>query len=330
MRYHQHTGYNFDAFSKHSARQQSQLAQVIKGVGLMQWCATFLAVAIVESAVPAASQPSETNQADITVRLGETVVMNINDQPLRFRMAPEAISVPTMNSEAAQRINLKPSMIYYIYVIGPTKIAFRTDTVKYDRNGAAFKSRTAFSDRQVVVGADGVAGPATFPFRRTIFTLRDLRPGDRAITLPLDKDMGRSQTGVKIVVDGRPLYAAFSFDRADSLVTATGGQWIADANGGRFEGDAREAPILYGISRPIRSLRLQRPLMLGELEIRNLAVRVTDIGSAKGIADETAPEQDPSEIVVTADNKRKVPNQRLYIGMDTIGQSAAEPVLQPL
>lgn len=273
--------------------------------------------------LPAGAKPSEQEQADISVRVGETVAMSINDQPVRIRLTPDAVSVPTLNADAAQRAGLKPSMIGYIYVIGPVKIGFRTDRVRYGEGDASFRRRTAFSDRQVVDGADGVAGPETFPFRRTIFTLRDPQPGDRAITFPLDKEMGRSQTSMKIEVDGRPIYAAFSFDRAESLVTATGGRWIADAYGGRFDGDAREAPILYRIARPIRSLRVDRPLMLGELEIRNLAVRVSDMGSTQGIAESAEADQDLNEIVVTGDSKRKVPNQRLYIGMDTIGHCAS-------
>lgn len=270
---------------------------------------------------PGAAKSSE--QPNLSVRVGTTVEMTVNGQPVRFRMSPDAISVPTLNTDAARKIGLKPSMIGYVYVIGPVKIGFRTDNVRYGAGDATFRSRTAFSDRRVVDGADGVAGPATFPFRRTIFTLRDPQAGDRAITLPLDKEMGRSQTGVKIEVDGHPVYAAFSFDRAESLVTATGGRWIADAKGGRFDGDARQAPILYGVSRPIRSLRLERPLMLGELQIRNLAVRVSDVGNAQGITTGPVLEQDPNEIVVTADSKRKIPNQRLYVGMNTIGHCAS-------
>lgn len=255
--------------------------------------------------------------------MGDAVEMKIKDQPVRIRLAPDAISVPTLNADAAKRIGLKPSMIGYIYVIGPEKIGFRTDNVPYRAKAASFKRRTAFSDRQLADGADGIAGPETFPFARTIFIMRGARPGDRAITLPLDTEMGRSQTSVRMDVGGRAIYAAFSFDRVESLVTATGGKWIADANGGRFDGAARESPILYGVVRPVRSLRLDRPLKLGALEIRNLAVRVSDMGNTRGIAEGLAPEQDPNEIVVSADSKRKVPNQRLYIGMDTIGHCAS-------
>lgn len=289
----------------------------------MPWRASILATALALCASQAAAQTSDAPSTDLNVRVGDTVAMTINDQPVRFRLAPDAVSVPTVNADVAEKIGLKPSMVGYVYFIGTVKIALRTDNVKYRLGNRSFKSRTAFSDRQMVRGADGVAGPETFPFRRTMFTLRDPQAGDKAMTFPLDKGLGRSQTGVKMDVGGRPVYAAFSFDRAESIVTATGGQWIADANGGRFNGDARQAPILYEVSRPIRRLELDRPLMLGGLEIRNLAVRVSDMGNAQGIPDGAVSEQDLDEIVVTGESKRKVPTQRLYIGLDTIGHCAS-------
>lgn len=285
--------------------------------------ASIFAATLALYAGQAVAQSSNAPLTDLSVRLGDTVAMTINDQPVRIRLAPDAVSVPTLNADAADKIGLKPSMVGYVYFIGPVKISLRTDKVKYQVADASFKSRTAFSDRQVADGAEGVAGPATFPFRRTIFVLRDPQAGDQAITFKLDKGLGLSQTGVRIDVGGRPVYAAFSLDRAESVVTATGGQWIADANGGQFNGGAREAPILYEILRPIRGLDLARPLMMGELEIRNLAVRVSDMGNAQGIPDGATPEQDLDEIVVSGDSKRKVPTQRLYIGMDTIGHCAS-------
>lgn len=285
--------------------------------------ASFVALASVAIVMPALAKAPSPEQADIVVRTGEAVAMTINDQPMRFHLAPDAISVPTLNAEAAERAGLKPSMIGYIYVIGPERITFSTDNVRYGPRDASFRRRTAFSGRHLVDGADGIAGPEAFPAARTTFVLRDPRPEDRAVTFALDREMGRSQTSVRLDVGGRPIYAAFSLDRTESLVTATGGRWIADANGGQFAGAARAAPILYGVSRPVRPLALARPLMLGELEIRNLAVRVSDMGSAEGIAEGPSADQDPNEIVVTGDSKRKVPNQRLYIGLDTIGHCAS-------
>ncbi|RYE67697.1 MAG: hypothetical protein EOP17_08095 [Rhizobiaceae bacterium] len=285
--------------------------------------ASFAVAALFMMTMPASAKVSAPEKADIIMRIGETFDTIINDQPIRFHMAPDAISVPTLNADAAERAGLKPSMIGYVYVIGPEKIAFRTDNVAYGTQDASFRRRTAFSNRQIVAAADGIAGPETFSSARTTFVLRDPQPGDRAITFPLDKELGRSQTSVRLDVGGYQIYAAFSTDRVESLVTATGGRWIADANGGRFAGEARAAPILYGVSRPVRSLALARPLVLGELEIRNLAVRVSDVGDAQGIEESRLADQDADEIVVTADSTRKVPKQRLYIGMDTIGHCAS-------
>ncbi|KEO91159.1 hypothetical protein EH31_00410 [Erythrobacter longus] len=289
----------------------------------MQKRFSILGLAFLPLSMAAVSKTADTSQTDLVVRAGDTIAMTINDQSVQFRLSPDAISVPTLNDDAARRIGLKPSMIGYVYVIGPERISFRTDNVRYLADATSFKRRTAFSNRNLVDGADAIAGPETFPFRRTIFILREPQPGDREITFPLDSELGRSQTSVRIDIGDRPIYAAFSLDRSESLITATGGKWIADANGGWFDGDARDTPILYGVARPIRSLKLERPLMLGELQVRNLAVRVSDVGSSRGIAEGAAPEQDPNEIVVSGDGKRKVPSQRMYIGMDTIGHCAS-------
>ncbi|UVI39799.1 hypothetical protein [Qipengyuania spongiae] len=279
-------------------------------------------------AVPqtALAQNLDLDETDLVVRHGQTVDAVINDQPVSFHIAPEAISIPTVNGDAAQRIKLKPSIIGYGYLVGPVTVNFGTDTVRYLQRGGTFRRRTAFSDQQVVEGADAIAGPAAFPSRRTILTLRDPSPDDRALVFPMDRDMGRSQTGVMLDVDGHPVHVAFSFDRPESLVSATGGRWIADAHGGSFADGPRDTMVLYGVLRPARPLALTRPLMLGELEVRNVMVRISDLGNAEGIADsppETAPAVDPDEIVVTAQSKVKPRSQRMYVGMDTIGHCAS-------
>ena len=283
-----------------------------------------VAVALAALAIPSFAHAQNTglDEMDLVVRKGELVEAVINDQTVRFRVAPDAISVPTVNADTAERLGLEPSLLRYGYMIGPVKLSFTTDTVRYHMDGDSFRRRTAYSEAQIEDAAEGVAGPATFPYRRTVLVLRDPQPGDRAHVFPIDDEMGRSQTGTEIDVGGPPVYVAFSFDRAESLVSATGGRWIADAHGGWFDGDPRETRILYGVDRPTRSLRLGTPLMLGELEVRNLAVRVADMGSANGIAEGEAPERDPNEIVVTGE-KGRIPRQRMYLGMDTIGHCAS-------
>ena len=284
----------------------------------------FLVTAAISALIlPTAGQSADLETGELRVGAGDTVQFYINDQPVNFRIAPDAVAAPTVNADTAERLGLKASMVRYEFRIGPEKILNRTDNVRYRTPSDSFRRRTAFSDRQVVEGAEAIAGPAAFPYERVVLVLREPQAGDRAISFALDTEMGRSQTGVLMTVGGHPIYAAFSFDRSESLVTATGGRWIADANRGWLSDGAREVPILYGVERPVRSLTLAEPLMLGDLEVRNLAVRVSDLGSSRGIATEAVPEADPNEIVITAESGRKIPNQRLLIGMDTIGHCAS-------
>lgn len=52
-------------------------------------------------------------------------------------------------------------------------------------------------------------------------------------------------------------------------------------------------------------------------------MRIADIGNVERIAEGRVAEPDPDEIVVTARTGKKIPPQRLYVGMDTIGHCAS-------
>ena len=278
----------------------------------------FLAIGMVLAAQPAHAQRVDLEELTLEARAGEPVDITINDQPVRMLIAPDAVSAVTVNGDTAERLGLEPSMFGFVYLIGSTRLPFSTDTVRYHMQDGTFRRRTAYSDIQVVEGADGVVGPGHFPQERQVLRLREDAPGDRALTYPLVR-MGRSLTGTVLEAGGVPIHVAFSFDRPETLVSATGGRIIAEDRGGFFTGEAREIPVLYLVERPVRTLTLSQPLFLGELEIRNFAVRVADHGNADSISEE-AP--DPDEIVVTA-NTGDMPRQRMYIGMDTIGHCAS-------
>ena len=280
-------------------------------------------VAAIASAMLFAAQPAQAQRVDLEnvtleTRAGVPVDLTINDQPVRMMIAPDAVSAVTVNGDTAERLGLEPSMFRFVHSIGSTQLPFNTDTVRYHMQGGTFRRRTGYSEARVVEGADGLVGPGHFPQKRVILRLREDAEGDRPHVFPLAK-MGRSLTGTVLEVGGVPIHLAFSFDRDETLVTATGGRIIADDRRGYFTGEAREIPVLYLVERPVRALALGEPLMLGELEIRNIAVRIADHGDAGGVGEE-AP--DPDEILVTASTE-DIPPQRMYIGMDTIGHCAS-------
>lgn len=267
------------------------------------------------------AQRVDLEDVELVANAGEPVEVTINEQAVRLLVAPDAVSAVAVNADTAERLELEPSMVGFVFVIGSTELPFRTDTVRYHMQGGTFRRRTAFSEAQIVEGADGVVAPGHFPQERVVLQMRAPAAQDREFVFPLVR-MGRSLVGTVIEVGGVPIHTAFSFDRPETLVTATGGRIIADDHGGYFDGEAREIPVLYRVSRPVRSLSLRDPLMLGELEVRNIAVRVSDHGNSDGIDETAPPEGDPDEIVVSA-NTGDIPRQRMYVGMDTIGHCAS-------
>ncbi|WP_271078332.1 hypothetical protein [Aurantiacibacter sp. MUD61] len=281
------------------------------------------ALVVVFAAMPDAAHAQRVDLDDVELRAqaGEPVEVIINDQPVRIIIAPDAVSAVTVNGDVAERLGLEPSMFRFMYVIGSTELPFQTDTVRYHMQGGTFRRRTAYSERQFVEGADGTVAPGHFPQERVVLTLREQTPEDRAHSFPLER-LGRSLVGTVLEEGGVPIHVAFSFDRPETLITATGGRILADDYRGYFSGEPRAIPILYGVERPVRSLTLRDPLMLGELEVRNIAVRVSDHGNSEGIDEGPPPEGDPDEIVVTA-NTGDIPRQRMYLGMDTIGHCAS-------
>jgi hypothetical protein len=89
------------------------------------------------------------------------------------------------------------------------------------------------------------------------------------------------------------------------IASAATGADLAAALGGRLEGAPWQEEILLGITRPVRRLVLDRPLVVGPWRFREIAVRVRDLADAsatlspdqQAIADAEA---DPAEIAVTA------------------------------
>ncbi|MBH5322124.1 hypothetical protein [Aurantiacibacter sediminis] len=280
-------------------------------------------LAAMASVIPNAAhaQRVDLDEVELRAQAGEPVEVTINDQPVQLIIAPDAVSAVTVNGDTAERLGLEPSMFRFMYVIGSTELPFRTDTVRYHMQGGTFRRRTAYSERQIVEGADGTVAPGHFPQERVVLTLREPTAADRPHAFPLER-MGRSLVGTVIEEGGVPIHVAFSFDRPETLITATGGRILADNYRGYFEGEPREIPIIYGVERPVRSLTLRDPLMLGDLEVRNIAVRVSDHGNSEGINDAPSPESDPNEIVVSA-NTGEIPRQFMYLGMETIGHCAS-------
>ncbi|MES1972635.1 MAG: hypothetical protein V4472_09260 [Pseudomonadota bacterium] len=244
--------------------------------------------------------------------------------PGRFIIDPGAPSMPMLAPDFAARAGLRPGMFAMRYLIGPVTIDGSSAVTRIDTGGGARKRRVAWSVKAYAAGADGVVGPGFLVEDVVRFVLRPARAGERTVSLPMVESGGLlgGWGGLLAQVDvgGQPLKVRFDLRHQRSLATAGAGIAIATALGGRTEGAPESAEIAFGVERPVRRLRLARPLMVGPLAVDRLFVRVADFGDASAIADE---HDDPDEVVVTAGKKRKTGRDRLNLGLDQLDRCSS-------
>ena len=264
----------------------------------------------------AAPEPTE-----VVVRGDGVVDATVEGAPGRLRIDPGAPSIPILSDPYRSIAGLKPGMFGAVFKVGPVMVRGSSAVADFSVAGTAFKRRTAWFDRPYVPGVDGVVGPGSLPVSVVRFVLHAPRPGERTVDLPLVDAGGLAGRWgglfAEIMVDGEPLKVRFDIHHADTLATAITGQRIANANGGALTGPVEHADIVFGVARPIRRMKLARPLVVGPLTLNSVKVRVSDYGSARTIPDADAV-PDPDEIVVTGKKKQDKERDRLSIGLDQL------------
>lgn len=252
----------------------------------------------------------------LTLSGDNMVSVTINGQQVRIKVDPAYAGLVTVNPDIVTRARLKPSMIGTLHRVGPVTIAFRTDASKVDFGFGTEKRRVMWPDRPIISGADGIAGPNALPWPRLTFELGPKAEGEQEIDLPLDVygpfGIRGSITHLKLGDEDVPVW--FSILLPQSLATAGLGAELARTNGGTLTGPAHATPIRFGIERPVRTMQLATPLVIGGRPLREMGVRMADFGDASGIP-EAGAKPDPDEIVVTADKMRKR-DYSLLLGRD--------------
>ncbi|WP_395612426.1 hypothetical protein [Allosphingosinicella sp.] len=249
------------------------------------------------------------------------VAVTVNGAPGRLRIDPAAPALPILTNTFAQRAALRPGPFAFAYLVGPERVMGRS-AVGRIAVGAGVpprKRRIGWTERPYVPDADGVIGPGGLPEPVVRFVLRAPQPGERVITLPLEDEGGLfgGWGGSYALVDlgGEPLRVRFNPNEPRTLATAGAAVRIANLHEGRVSGETVPAHIAFGISRPVRTMRLGTPLTIGPFAISELGVRTADFGNASGIREEGG---DPDEVVVTGDRRRTRNRDRLAIGADLL------------
>lgn len=249
------------------------------------------------------------------------VIVTVNGAPGRLRIDPAAPALPILTNTFAQRAALRPGPFAFAYLVGPERVMGRS-AVGRIAVGAGVpprKRRIGWTERPYVPDADGVIGPGGLPEPVVRFVLRAPQPGERVITLPLEDEGGLfgGWGGTYALVDlgGEPLRVRFNPHEPRTLATAGAAVRIANLHEGRVSGETAPAHIAFGISRPVRTMRLGTPLAIGPFAISELGIRTADFGNASGIREEGA---DPDEVVVTGERRRNRNRDRLAVGADQL------------
>lgn len=264
------------------------------------------------SAAALAQDTSERELGDDRV-----ITVTINGRETPVEVAPNGTDSPVIAPLVAQELSLKGSMIGGVRMVGNTRFSARSNVIRLGIDGGKPEKRRSFWFEQPwgQLG-EGRIGPATLPEDIVTFRIAPSAAGEQVITLPME-DQGLRGMVTHFTVGDERVAAYFSFERGETMMPASTGVLLANAYGGKLTGEPREILIELGVSRPVQPMLFDSPVMLGALPVTNFVVRTKDTGSIGDIPLDTDAAIDESEIVVTADSKRKV-RHHIIVGLDSL------------
>lgn len=275
--------------------------------------------AITALALTAAAPP-----ATRTVSGSRIIPVRVGSASGRLLIDPGGTAMPLIDAAFAARAGLRPSMFGVSYSVGPVEIPGYTAVARVDFGRGPTRRRVGWAARRHSIAADAMIGPGGLPEPIVRFVLRPAVPGERVASLPMVSRGGLAgrwgESFALIAVGGQPMRVQFDLRRQRTVATAGAGLRLAQAYRGRLSGPTGKVEIAFGVERPVRSMTLESPLMVGALAVRSLGIRTVDFGNASGLQDSAA---DSDEIVVTALRKRNTADDRISIGRDDLARCSS-------
>ncbi len=280
---------------------------------------TFLAIGL--SASASASDPPAA--AELVARPGELVAATIEGAPAQLRVVSGGPDRLVLNPDYVARAGITPAPIAgsaNLTIAGRRAFKGKNRPLDFVIGGVAQKGRAFwFADAPPLPG-DGSIGPWALPQSRVTLAFGDTNTVSKRHDFPLLGGINSSSaTGYQEASFG--LYIGFDLDDpiAYPVASAAAGAAIARVYGGTLSGATWDIEILLGVMRPVRLMTLERPMVIGPLSMKQIAVRVRDridaAGRGEPIPDGT---EDPSEIVVPAKKKGPRPAFTLSIPRATM------------
>jgi hypothetical protein len=238
------------------------------------------------------------------------ISVTVNGQKARMLLLADSSSIPVFNQGPAQQFGFKPAWISFSVRIATVRIKGWTAVVRYSVNDQPYRRRTVWFERDIAPGFAGMLGPGAVPHNVVTVQIRPPSSNERQYVLLLveNRVLGVGTMLGKIFVQFDPL-------RRQTMGTAAAGALLAESQGGALTGPTRQAPIRFGVERPVRTLAFARPLKVGPIELKSVAIRVLDFGSVGKIPDADA---DPDEIVAIGQKKKEPDYRSLHVAADAL------------
>lgn len=167
--------------------------------------------------------------------------------------------------------------------------------------------------------ADGLAGPYAIPSSIIRYQLRKATGTERRLSLRLLPATAWWVASTDRQIGGKQILFAFAPHFAETVASAAAAEAISSEFGGELDGVTRSVVISHNVQRPVKPMRLLRPVILGSVRIRRLLVRVADYGTVGSIPDATIdPSESGGDVVVTGRRIRSRPSHLDYLGADAL------------
>ena len=239
--------------------------------------------------------------------------VRIGDVPLRLRVALDQKRLIELNPDAAERLRADPPDRRFHFesgfdaLVGRETLSGIQAAAPIRINGRKMLVTVASHGRPCCRGVDGEIGIGLLPYAK----IRFVRQASAELSLPADRiseftidDNDEHGPQTSAAVGRQSVNIQFSFERPESVATASAGAILARAYGGRLS-DGGRMVAAFGIERPIAMLHFRQPATVAGFEFRNLPVRTADFAGREQFP--TDPDE-PGDIVV----RKKVSQQQAW------------------
>jgi hypothetical protein len=220
---------------------------------------------------------------DELVLSGQNIIdVELEGKPIKLEVRPDGAGIVTVNPAIAAEQQFKPGMFGVRVAVGKELVNGSTAVHRINFGVEPQKQRIMWTDHQSSTIADGVISPASLPYKRVVFQLNGAVAGEKIYRFPLDNFgfLGRGGIGTTVKTLDEKIQVIFSLVRPENMVSAPSGNWFAENFEGAFTGPPKSTLVFYGIERPTRAMTLKQPFLISELNVSEIAVRVSDYGDA--------------------------------------------------